>query len=168
MNGHWNLTLFPSLPLALIAVARLNSSPLLILVEEDSVFSQHVSTACLRQQGCYIRTYEEQDVSDKSGHSLPKPNHQMRVHQTIATMNERLARTASLYTPSTVWDHIENVTEQDLSDFPLEVGSSNISATLRLPGCPGAVALVLRKQHDTQLEAVVETLGLHYQSRDQV
>ena len=162
-NAGWTITLFPTLPLALLAVVRITAQPSLVLVEEDSVLNGHVSALCIPQLGYSIRTFDEQATLDLSGRSYLAPSHQLAVHRDLRALSMRTSHTYNSRNIGSIWNHVENLTERDLFDSSPQIQVRPKSATLRLPGCPGAVALLLEHKSETQIADIAAALGLHYQ-----
>jgi hypothetical protein len=162
VNNGWTLTLFPTLPLALLAVVRITPSPSLILAEEDSVLNKHVSALHLPQQGYSIRTFDEQAALDQSGRPHLTPASRIAVHHDFSALNMRMSGGRNSHGIPKGWNHVENLAEQELFKFPSQVGVQPDSATLRLPGCPGAVALLLKQENQIKMSEIAECLGLHY------
>jgi hypothetical protein len=163
VNDGWTLTLFPSLPLALLAVAQTNSPPCLMLVEEDSILNGHVSALRLPQQGYSIRTFDEQAGLDLTGRTQLTPTGRLAVHRDLGVLKWRVSEKCTSRYTEKVWNHVENITEQELFEFPSQVSARPNSATLRLPGCPGGVALLMEQENQIQMPDIIEGLGLHYQ-----
>lgn len=163
LDEDWTITLFPTMPLALLAAVQITPSPALVLVEEDSVLNGHVSALCLPPQGYLIRTFNEQTNLDRAGRAELTPSNRLAVHRDLGALNMRISDRYDSRTVASIWNHIENLTERDLVDFPTQFQVRPKSATLRLPGCPGAVALFLERKGQAQIADIAEALGLHYQ-----
>jgi hypothetical protein len=162
LNGGWTLTLFPTLPLALLAVVRITPEPSLMLVEEDSALNKHASVLVLPQQGYSIRTFDEQATVDQSGRPHLTPAGRIAVHRDLNALNMRMFKSLKSDDTPKVWNHVENLAQQELFKFPSQAAVEPDSATLRLPGCPGAVALLLKQENQGQIPVIAEHLGLHY------
>jgi hypothetical protein len=163
-NDDWTITLFPTMPLALLAAIRITATPALVLVEDDSVLNGHVSTLQISQQGYSIRTFNQQAALDRAGREQLVPSHQLAVHRDFDALNTRFSETYNSRAIGSIWNHVENLTEQDLFNLSSQVQARPQSATLRLPGCPGAVALLLEHESQAQIADVAQALGLHYQN----
>jgi hypothetical protein len=162
-NDGWTMTLFPTMSLALLAALRITASPALVLVEEDSVLNGHVSTLDISHHGYVIRTFSAQTTADLSGRPHLIPSRQLAVHRDLNTLNTRFPETYNSRTIGNTWNHVENLTVRDLLSLSAQSQVRPQSATLRLPGCPGAVALLVGYENQTQIANVAEALGLHYQ-----
>jgi hypothetical protein len=161
LNDDWTLTLFPSLPLALLAMVSLTPPPASVLLDDDSVLNAHVSALRLPQLGYAIRTFGERTAQDLAGRPELLPSTHLAVHHDLDALARRSTGTCG--GAEKKWNHVESITENELFQFSSWTGLPLDSATIRLRGFPSAVALLARQGSLVRLPGIMASLGLEYQ-----
>lgn len=160
------ISLLPTLPLALCVSVQLVAAPALVLVDDESVLDRHVSGWMLSSAGYSIRTFDAQAALDQGGRSSVGAPLRMAVHRDLKTFSTRVHRSYCGLPLREVWNHVENLAEEELLAFNA-VGSSAGrarpgSATIRLPGSPPGVALVWSGGDQAVVGKILEAIGLRY------
>lgn len=162
MSDDWTLTLFPSLPLALLAMVSLSPAPALILLDDDSVLNGHVSALRLPQLGYAVRTIGEQVASDLAGRPELLPRTHVAVHRDFDAFARRVPDRGTCGSAEKNWNHVENITEKELFQFSSLARLPLDSATIRLHGFSAATALLVKQGSRVQLPGIMASLGLDY------
>jgi hypothetical protein len=95
LSDDWTLTLFPSLPLALLAMVSIAPPPASILLDDDSVLNGHVSALRLPQLGYAVRTFGEQAALDMAARPQLLPRTHVAVHRDLGTLTRRVPDTGT-------------------------------------------------------------------------
>lgn len=162
----WTITLFPTMPLALLAVLSTAPAPSLILVEDDSVLNCHVSGTVAPGWGYRLRTYAQRISELESSHAKahPTPSTNLVFHRNLRSMNNRLNNNILNRELLRAWNHVENVREEELYGIMADPLIKSFSATINLPGFPGSVGVLLTRDRRKALIQAAVALGLDYQA----
>jgi hypothetical protein len=161
LNDDWTLTLFPSLPLALLAMVSLTPPPASVVLDDDSVLNGHVSALRLPQLGYTVRTFAEHTALELGGRPELLPGNRLAVHHDLDALARRCTGTCG--SSEKKWDHVEGLAENELFRFSSWTGLPLDSATIRLRGFPAAVALLVRQGSLIHVPGIMASLGLEYQ-----
>jgi hypothetical protein len=159
LQDRWTITLFPTMPIALLAVLRLVTAPALVVVDEDSVLQQHVATSTAPQQGYIIRTFAEQRNARISC-AAAGPTLKFAVHRTLDALLSRMDDPRPPYDLTHAWNHVEDLAEDEIGRLFCDSSVPCASATVRLHGYPAAVAVALRGGDPSPLMRAAVVLGL--------
>lgn len=161
--ANWAVSLFPSLPLALLALIGSAEAPGLVLVEEESVLNVHVSAASVARSGFVIRTFDQYAARPRFRGVTVKASPVLAVHQSLEALNTRLGQGYDEAILAVVPNHIENLVEGELPRFLGTPSGSVNSATVAFGGCPGAVGLLSPADDRALVVSAAAALGLTYE-----
>lgn len=154
------------MPLALLAVLNTAPSPSLVLIDEDSILNRHVSGMAAPRLGYMVRTYSQWLAELRSGraNTHPTPSTLIAVHQDLDSLKYHMTSNDFGRILQLAWNHIENIRHEELLEMIANPSLKVSSATVRIPGFPGAVGvLIARDKRDLLVQAAV-ALGLDYQN----
>jgi hypothetical protein len=143
-KASWTITLFPTLPLAMLAVVQMTHSPSFVLIDDGSTLDTHVSATVVAQQGYVLQTFTRHESRLNSREKLyPMPQLQLAVHQNLDALNTRLASEQSALEIGLIWNHVESLAATELPWVMLNSPTAMFSATIALSGYPGGIGLLL-------------------------
>lgn len=163
-SRHWMITLFPTASLAMLAVLNTMEPPTLVVIDESSILNQHVSGMMAPRLGHVLRTYSQWEAELKSGraNAHPKPSTLIAVHHNLEIAKDRMAGEDLGGPLRSAWNHVEDVSQEELA----EVFSGSLrevsSAGLKLPGFPGSVGVLITREKQSLLIEAAVGLGLDY------
>lgn len=162
---EWQLSLFPTLQLALLAVIRLSEPAGLVLVGERSILNHDVSAASVARDGYIIRTFEEHEQPPRTPIG-PQYEPRLAVYDTVDDLMHRLSNSATADQLSGADRHVESLRIDQLRPFMAGEIRGATSATVLFPGCPAAVGLIIATASAGRLRHICAALGLHYGDYD--
>jgi hypothetical protein len=151
------VTLFPTMPTALLAITRMTISPALILTDENSLLNRHISALNVAP-GYVIRTFEEKMV----GPLFSAPPVRLAVHKNMEKLSTRLLNPDGHEDFLSAWNHVEDLAANELAAVFAAPPTPIFSATIALSGFPSAVGLLLQPDKHNSVRQVLATLGLRY------
>ena len=108
--------------------------------------------------GCVIRTFGEQI----GGPLFGGPPLRLAVHKDLGKLSTRLLNEADPEDFLSIWNHVENLAENELVPVFFTPPTPIFSATIALPGFPSAVGLLLQPDKHYCIRRILAALGLRY------
>lgn len=153
------------MPLALLAVLNTAPAPSLVIIDDNSILNYHVSGMIAPRLGYTLRTHSQRLAEVESGRvdTHPAPRTIIAVHQDLDSLKYRIANEALGSELQFAWNHVEDVREEELPEMLADPPLNGLSATMRLPGFPGAVGVLITREKRNLLMQAAAGLGLDYQ-----